>query len=396
MSVRFEVSEIILQSFNTGLLKKLVFSKAEDGYPTKITAKLCSVGGKTVVSFEKEFPFGRVEQVNLNKNGAAEYADKLFDGYMQINIITAVGDAEYKRSSKGKELFNGKRLSFLMETSLLKPEISDIQHKKNYALTGSEPFLISLGISDANGRVHDKKQGKFRQLNHFTEQLENIYSAFSGKDIIKIYDLCCGKSYLSFAVYHYFKNIKNRQISMLCIDQRAEVISFCRDIAEKSGFDEMTFVCDDVRNTPKDSCPDLVISLHACDIATDIVLDSAIASGAEVILSTPCCHRYLNSKINSPPLSFVTDFPHLRNKLCEAITDAIRLIRLKKNGYSVSALEFTDPENTPKNTLIRAVKRKSFNINSPEAKRLNDEYDAVLSFVLGESKDTYLKEIEKQ
>ena len=147
----------------------------------------------------------------------------------------------------------------------------------------------------------------------------------------------------------------------------------------------MRFVCDDVTNTPKGESPDMVISLHACDVATDIVIDTAISLGARVILSTPCCHRYLNDKVVAGELEFVTRYPHLSGKLCEALTDAIRAMRLGASGYAVSVAELTDPENTPKNTLIRAIKRGGAD------ERIRAQYDGILKFVLGDGADTYLK-----
>ena len=149
----------------------------------------------------------------------------------------------------------------------------------------------------------------------------------------------------------------------------------------------MTFVTDDVRNTPKGVTPDMVISLHACDIATDIVINRAMELGTKVILSTPCCHRHINDKIAKGELSFVTDHPHLRNKLGDVLTDAIRVARLEAEGYSVSALELVDPDDTPKNTLIKAIKK-----TQPSQKR-KERYEAILDFVLGENKDDYLKDI---
>ena len=136
----------------------------------------------------------------------------------------------------------------------------------------------------------------------------------------------------------------------------------------------------------------MVISLHACDIATDIVINKAIELEAEIILSTPCCHRYLNGKVRATELKFVTDYPHISNKLCEAITDALRLARLRAGGYNVSALELTDPENTPKNTLIKAIKNKKMGEN--ERQKAKNDYDAMLSFVLGDGASDYLSEIK--
>jgi hypothetical protein len=177
---------------------------------------------------------------------------------------------------------------------------------------------------------------------------------------------------------------------MLGIDLKRDVISWCDSLKNELSFDGMRFVCDDITNTPRDTAPDMVISLHACDIATDIVINSAIELGAKIILSTPCCHKYLNDKINAPELKFVTDYPHLRNKLCEAITDAIRVARLKAHGYSVSALELTDPENTPKNTLILALLNKADGDYSDKI----SEYEKILSFVLGQGAKDYLSEIK--
>ena len=173
---------------------------------------------------------------------------------------------------------------------------------------------------------------------------------------------------------------------------KRDVISFCAGAAEALGFAGMRFVCDDVRNTPRGVHPHMVISLHACDLATDVVINRAMELGAEVILSTPCCHRYLNDRISCEALGFVTRHPHLRNKLCEAITDSLRIARLEAGGYTTSALELTDPDDTPKNTLIRAIKDRGLSEVALERRR--ESYEAYLNFVLGEGARDYLSEIK--
>jgi hypothetical protein len=175
------------------------------------------------------------------------------------------------------------------------------------------------------------------------------------------------------------------------VDLKGETVKRCESIARELGFSGMRFITDDIRNLPKNEKPDLVLSLHACDIATDIVLDTAASLGASVIFSTPCCHRYLNEKIVAKELSFVTRYPHIRGKLAEALTDSIRLARLRAGGYSVSALELTDPENTPKNTLIRAVKNDKITDSARDA--AVREYEEILKFVLGDGAENYLSEI---
>ena len=151
----------------------------------------------------------------------------------------------------------------------------------------------------------------------------------------------------------------------------------------------MIFRAEDIRKLPRDRRPDLVVSLHACDVATDVVLDAAAALGAKVILSTPCCHRYLDRKIVSPELSFVTRHPKLRGKLAEALTDALRCLRLEAAGYEVTAAELVDPDDTPKNTVLRAILRG-------DAVKMNEAkiaYENAKQFLLGDGADAYLADV---
>ena len=174
---------------------------------------------------------------------------------------------------------------------------------------------------------------------------------------------------------------------MLGIDLKEDVMNFCNSMARELGYSGMQFITDDITNTPGDTVPDMVISLHACDVATDIVLNTAASLRAKVILSTPCCHRELSTKINSRELAFVTKYPKLKRTLCDALTDALRLARLEVFGYEVNATELVDPEDTPKNTLIRAVLR-----NKPS--RINEnEYNDLLKFLLGDGAFEYIGKI---
>lgn len=385
---------LVKKSFDKEIIKKLVFSKPIDTEVAKVTARLCAHRGKKILAAEYSLPGNTVAQRNFRENELVDELSVLMNKYKQVNLITTLGDVEWKLSKKGKEALLGsdalsKKLSGAVPSFI--SSIEALDRKKNYILTGDEDFLITLGISDKNGRVHDKKQGKFRQINRFLEHIENISEDLPKEREILIYDLCCGKSYLSFAVYYYLTKRKNLNVKMLCIDLKRDVINWCDSIAKELGYERMSFICDDISNTPDDITPDMVISLHACDIATDIVINCALKLGAKIILSTPCCHRYLNDKINQKSLEFVSEYPHLRNKLCEALTDAIRLARISSYGYNVSALELTDPENTPKNTLIKAVKESA--LTDAELEKRRAKYDEILDFVLGEDKNSYLSEI---
>ena len=384
-----QFTETVSLALEREVIKKLVFSRPKSSEIQKVSARLVAHRGRRMLAFEYSLPGNTVSHKNVAEAEIDGILTELLGEYSQANLITTEGDAEWKLSKSGKEaLLGADKLKNRLngEKAAFESAIESLDHKKNYLLSGSEEFLIKLGISDKTGRVHDKRQGKFRQINRFLEIIEDIYPELPCEGEIKVYDLCCGKSYLSFAVYYYLTARKGREVSMLGIDLKRDCINWCQSLASSLGWSGMTFITDDVRNTPAGVTPDMVISLHACDIATDIVINTAAELGARVILSTPCCHRHINDKISSPELSFVTEHPHLRNKLGDALTDAIRVARLEANGYSVAALELVDPDDTPKNTLIKAIK----GVAKDGAKA---RYDKILDFVLGDKRDEYLKGI---
>ena len=386
---------LIEASFKKEALKKLVFSRPESSEVSKISCRLVAHRGRRLLAMEYSLPGNTVSHKNVGEDNLVSELEQIINEYRQVNLITQLGDAEYKRAKGGKEVILGGdslKRKLYGQAPAFESAIESLDNKKNYILDGNEEFLKRLGISSADGRVHDKKQGKFRQINRFLEHIEDIYSALPTAGEIKIYDLCCGKSYLSFAVYYYLTSVKGRKVYLYGADLKRDVIIWCDGLAKELGYTGMHFeVCDILKIAPEEK-PDMVISLHACDIATDIVLNTAMRLDAKIILSTPCCHRYLNGKVVAKELKFVTDYPHISNKLCEALTDALRLARLKAGGYSVSALELTDPENTPKNTLIKAV--KNIKITEKERQKSEIEYKAMLTFLLGDGADSYLSEIK--
>ena len=390
-----EFLELIEIAFKKEALKKLVFSRQKEGEVAKISARLVAHRGRRLLAMEYSLPGNTVSHKNLSEDRLTEELAVIIDNYKQINLITTSGDAEMKCSKGGKEtILGGDNLKKKLQGQPLAFEsaIEELDKRKNYILSGEEEFLKKLGISSSDGRVHDKKQGKFRQINRFLEHIEDIYPKLPKDGEIKIYDLCCGKSYLSFAVYHYLTNVKGRAVYLYGADLKRDVILWCDGLARELGFSGMHFEVGDILKITPNEAPDMVISLHACDIATDIVINTAIRLGAKIILSTPCCHRYLNGKVVTEELKFVTEYPHLSNKLCEALTDALRVARIKAGGYNVSALELTDPENTPKNTLIKAIKNEK--IGEKERQKATDEYRAMLTYLLGDKACDYLSEIE--
>ena len=374
--------DVCVELFEKKFLQKIVLSKPimEDEIKSVITPKIIS--GTIVLQVETFSRDNKVYHQHIRDNYRMEFRD-LFYRHYQINVMSTVGNCQYMFSKKGKETFIG---CHKIKENLKKGigEEAFVQRNnrtKNYILLGGEDFLKKLGISDDTGRVRDRMQSKFRQINKFLEYVDSIADKLP-EDNINIYDLCCGKSYLSFAVYHYFKFYKKKNFKMICIDLKADVIEYCSNLASRMGFDEMEFICMDINEYEMANKPDLVISLHACDIATDIVLNKASSNGAGVILSTPCCHHELNQKIKCAPLSFITKHSMLRQKLCDAATDALRLLKLESEGYEVAAMELIDPEDTPKNIIIKAIKKENPNLERMD--KLKERYILTRKFLIGE------------
>ena len=381
---------LIEKSAQTETLKKAVFSKPSGGEIVKASVTLRSISGETILQIESFHSDNKAKHKNV-KIGENEPLSALIEQFSQINLITTAGDCEYKRSKSGNTaLLRGEKLEkALFGDGNGTPKIfarvtpTSNNKNKNYILKGDEPFLKLLEVSDKNGRVYDKKQAKFRQINRFLELIRDVEGSLPKDGVLRICDLCCGKSYLSFAVYHYFAIIKQRQVKMTGVDLKGDVIEYCSGVAKALGFDGLEFLCGDVNLYDTDDKVNMVISLHACDIATDIVIGKAIEWQADVILSTPCCHHDLNKKLNCEPLAFIADYSMLRQKLCDAATDALRLKLMEANGYECAALELIDPEETPKNIMLRGILKKGFDKNSEKAKKLYEEYEKIYAFLVG-------------
>lgn len=380
-------ASLLLLASKKHLLKKAVLSKPLDRalQKTVLTARLISK--KEALQAESFHKDNKATHKNYFIDSLDEkaLADVLSE-FKQINLITEVGECELRISASGKHtLLGDKKLEAALAASTVndKATIVENDRKKSHILSGSEPFLKRLGVSDENGRVFDKKRSKFNQINRFLEIIRDCEDKLPS-DSIRICDLCCGKSYLSFAAYHYFANVRGMSVSMTGVDLKPDVIEECSKIAKDLGFNGLEFIQGDINLYSPEVLPSLVISLHACDTATDAVLQNASKWKADVILSTPCCHHELNHVINCPELEFITRHSMLRQKLCDAATDALRLLRLESEGYVTSTIELIDPNETPKNIMLRAIRNKKYNANSKEASDARERYIKAKSFLCGE------------
>jgi len=233
--------------------------------------------------------------------------------------------------------------------------------KKKYVLEEGTPisFLVELGVLTKEGKVINAKYDKWKQINRYLEFIEDILPSLPKDRILKIIDFGCGKSYLTFAMYYYLKEINGYQIEITGLDLKDDVIRTCNDLAEKCGFDHLHFLKGDIAAFQGEEAVDMVVTLHACDTATDYAIYKAINWNAKVVFSVPCCQHEVNRQIKSHELQPVLKYGLIKERLSALLTDAIRANLLEESGYDTQILEFIDMEHTPKNILIRAVKRET-------------------------------------
>jgi SAM-dependent methyltransferase len=219
------------------------------------------------------------------------------------------------------------------------------------------PFLVELGVMNAQGKVLAAKYDKFRQINRFLEMIQDVTPYLSKDRRLNIIDFGCGKSYLTFALYHYLVHVLQMDVQMVGLDLKADVIAHCSDLAHKLGYEQLRFEVGDINRYDKVRQVDMVVTLHACDTATDAALDKAVRWDADVILSVPCCQHELFSQVKSAVLAPMLQHGIIKERFAALATDALRAQILDLVGYKTQILEFIDIEHTPKNLLIRAVKR---------------------------------------
>lgn len=261
-------------------------------------------------------------------------------------------------SKKGKMTIKTKQL----QGSLPKQrELSELSHnrEKQYILQEGVPvdFLVGLGVQTPEGKITKNRYDKFRQINRYLEFIEDVLDKLPVDRTIRIIDFGCGKSYLTFAMYYYLHVLQKRDIRVTGLDLKKDVIAHCNELAESCGYDMLNFEVGDISTFKGDDKVDMVVSLHACDTATDYAIEKAIKWGASVIMAVPCCQHEVNKQIACRELQPILKYGLIKERLSALITDALRANLLEEQGYDTQILEFIDMEHTPKNLLIRAVKR---------------------------------------
>ena len=269
------MKEILSYVIEHKTLQKLTLSKPVSSSVLRSTGRLVEIKGNIYLAIETFLTDGKAVQKNIPASEAPEAIATLVPAeYKQMNIITSNGDCEVKVSRKGK-------VTIIDRIKRVKAVSVNLEHNrtKKYIIPHDSPvdFLIALGVQDQKGFIYDKKRAKFRQINRFLEIVADVESKIATSKDLYILDLCCGKSYLSFALYYYFTVIRGYRVTMDCVDLKADVIAFCNDIAAKLNYTGLRFIAGDIRTFQIQRTPDLTVSLHACDIATDIVLAKGIS-----------------------------------------------------------------------------------------------------------------------
>lgn len=341
-----ELNEILKDIAGT-MPEKAVFSKPVKGAVYRKIDIIRNGGKYTVDSFTEKQAFrASVSAEEL----AGAFADAAKD-HSQINIWEGGTEHIILVSKKGK-------VSYKKKSCSAKPCAKEEHNrKKRYIIEeGTDvPPLVDMGIFTKDGKVVRTMYDKFRQINRFLELIDDEIKK-RGRERINIIDFGCGKSYLTFVVYYYLTEIMNIDAHITGLDLKADVIAECSAAAERYGYDGLRFEVGDINGYKCEERPDMVITLHACDTATDHALYNAVCWGAELIFSVPCCQHELNAQMKSERFSILTRYGIIKERTAALMTDAIRGDLLQYAGYKTQLLEFVDMSHTPKNILIRAVK----------------------------------------
>lgn len=324
--------------------------------------KVRPVEKKGILYFQLEsFTKTQVFHENLMPEEAAGRIVEYMGSFRQLQVTTRSVNYTVLVSKKGKVTIQKKRL----EKELEEAALSHNRSKKYILREGmAVPFLEDLGIMTSEGKIVKSRFDKFRQMNRFLEFIEDILPRLDKGRELTILDFGCGKSYLTFAMYYYLHELKEYDIRIIGLDLKEDVIEHCSELARKYGYEKLTFLVGDIADYEGVQAVDMVVTLHACDTATDYALAKAIGWNAQVILSVPCCQHELNKQIANEMLAPIMDYGLLKERFAALVTDGLRAKYLETAGYETQVLEFIDMEHTPKNILLRAVKSKKDNVSA--------------------------------
>lgn len=299
---------------------------------------------------------------NIEKDKFIEKINGLFSDFKQMIVFSIGADYQFLKNKKGVKILKNKPSK--KKESLLH------NRKKKYVLPEGEActFLEILGLMDKDGRVYKNKYDKFKQINKYLEFIRDIEPELKNKNKIRVVDFGSGKAYLTFALYYYITEIMGLEAEITGIDLKEDVVEFCNQTSKELGFENLKFLCGDIRTFNQFENIDMIVALHACDIATDMAIAQGIKWKSRIIMVVPCCQHELFDQVENNHMKPVLKHGILKERFASLVTDAARGVLLEAEGYTVQFAEFVDLENTPKNILIRAV------YNGKENKEAYEEY----------------------
>lgn len=366
-----------IKDFLDEQLGQIILSNSRrKGEVSKVRVRPLLLQGKLVFQVE-EFRGKQAFHQNLMKDEAYEYLQNaMSDTFRQMELASAKGSAQILVSKNGKMTVKVKKNRPVKGQAKIQAPSTLLDHnrKKKYVLEEGKPipFLQDLGVMTADGRIVHSRYDKFRQINWFLEFVQDILPKLPKGREINIIDFGCGKSYLTFAMYYYLKELNGFDIRVIGLDLKQDVIDHCNQLARKYGFEKLAFYHGDIASYEGVDQVDMVVTLHACDTATDYALAKAVRWNASVILSVPCCQHELNRQMKNDMLEPVLQYGLLKERMAALYTDGIRAEILENHGYRTQILEFIDMEHTPKNVLIRAVKEGKGKKNGKKLQEMMD------------------------
>ena len=379
------IEELLEQCIQQNLIDLTIsgLKKKNEELPVKI--KVRPVAMKDKIEYQvSEFIGRKVFHKNYKKD---ELKKKITD-WMQEDYK----QAQFTMTDATAQILSGKHSQTVKYKKCKEVRVQrDLSHNrtKRYILPEGTPvgFLIDLGVMTKEGKIVRQKYDKYRQINRFLEFVEDILPQLSKEREQTIIDFGCGKSYLTFAMYYYLKELKGYDIRIIGLDLKEDVIAHCNELKDKYGYGKLSFLVGDIASYTDVDAVDMVVTLHACDTATDYALAKAVQWGAKVILSVPCCQHEANRMMENELLQPVLQYGILKERMAAIMTDAVRANLLTAKGYDTQILEFIDMEHTPKNLLIRAVYTGKDSENAAEALKNMEEalhLNLTLNKLLGE------------
>ncbi len=350
-----ELREFFLQVLNEDLIQITLSGTRDRKRAEKV--KVRPVLLKGTLSFQETlYRETKVYHVNYEKEEAVEKLLEYIKTLFRQAQVAALGEeATVLVSKKGAVSLKRRRKEVQQETGE-----RDLAHNRarRYILPEGEPvdFLVGPGVQTPQGQVVRSKYDKFRQINRYLEFIEDILDKLPSGRQVRIIDFGCGKSYLTFAMYYYLHQVQRRDIRVTGLDLKADVIARCSALAAELGYEGLDFQVGDIGSWQEEGGVDMVVSLHACDRATDYALEKAVKWGAAVVMAVPCCQHELNGQIHCDTLQPLLKYGLLKERMAALVTDALRAEMLEQRGYDTQIVEFIDMEHTPKNLMIRAVK----------------------------------------